>query len=215
MKYIIILILVFIGFNNLAVTAQRRSKDSIAKKQDAIPYYLIEISKINGLDVLNTDTLYNMLAPLIEKNKKRINYSDTYPRVFITNGNSSQYLKIWGAPDIGFRKFYTIGYTGSGAGNNNGCFLGKQEASAFVINKGVQLGMDIADVASKMYLVYFRNFRYKGITYYYLEKDTLMSIPFTPKYMYYFKFKKDKLIEIGFGRGFENLNPMLQPEEER
>ena len=65
----------------------------------------------------------------------------------------------------------------------------------------------------KAHLMYFRQFTFEGIKYFYFEKGIAQEVPFTPSEIYFYKFKNNKLIEIGLGHGINGINPMLQAQE--
>jgi hypothetical protein len=74
------------------------------------------------------------------------------------------------------------------------------------------LGDPIKVVWAKAHLEYFRRFIFNGIEYFYFEKGMKQEIPFTPGRIFYYKFRNEKLIEIGFGYGMIGTNPMLHSE---
>lgn len=172
----------------------------------------IYTDEINGCNVFTSDSLNRLIQQKISQNKYEIDDHNGYPRVYFVNKMGDKYLEIWGGPDLGYGWFYAIGYTEKSRCVDCGTYLGKSDISNFVINNGVALGDDIKKVSNKMRLNYFRRFKFKGIEYFYFERGVKHEVPFTPDKIFYYKFKKGKLIEIGLGYGIIGVNPMLQPE---
>lgn len=172
---------------------------------------LIYTNEINGLDVFNSDTFNQMIRIELEKKQSFVNDKAVYSKVYFTNKSGDKYLTVWGGSDLGYGWFYTIGYTGKGKCTDCGTYIRRELAVDFTINHGIKLGDSIKQVWGKVYLNYFRKFMYNGIVYYYFEKGVKHKVPFTPNQVFYYKFKDDTLIEIGFGYGMIGINPMLHP----
>lgn len=167
-------------------------------------------NEINGYPIFNSDSINIEVQKRLRNTNQLMDNTTPHQKVYITNNNKSQYLKIWGGPDLGYGWFYSIGYTKNAACSNCGTALGKADVAGFVINNGVKLGDSISLVWQNAHLNYFRTFTLAGVKYFYFEKGVRHEVPYTPNFIYYYKFKNDKLIEIGFGYGMIGVNPMLQ-----
>lgn len=197
----------FILFSVLSFAQGAKDSTDIVSFAD-----ILYANEIGGMDILNTDTLYGFLEDKIDRYEQDIDYSKRYPKVYVTNRDGSEFLEIWGAPDIGFRQFYTIGYTKDKKCQYCGTKIGSLHFNEFYINNGIKLGDEIMSVWEKVRLNFFRRFKFRNIDYFYFERGSKQGVPFTPDQIFYYKFKDDKLIEIGFGKGFVGVNPMLQSE---
>jgi len=181
-----------------------------SEKSDATPFDNIQVKKINKFSVLKSDSLVLFLKDKIEHNRRKIDSTADNPKIYFANVNNTEYLEIWAASDVGFGVFYSIGYLHENGCSYCGSNLGEMNELFFTFDS-IRLGMSIYDVAVRKSLKYFRRFRYKNINYFYFETGTAQEIPYVPKQIYYYKFRNDKLIEMGFGRGLDGTNPMLQP----
>lgn len=171
---------------------------------------VIYTDQINGRQVFESDSFNDRVQDIIKKKKIRIDDRDDYPKVYLTSKDESQYLKVWGGPDVGYNYFFTIGYTKKGKCSDCGTFIGRDDVNDYVINNGIKLGDGLRQVWDKAHLAYFRKFLFKGITYYYFEKGIKQEVPFTPAYIFYYQFDtNEKLVEVGFGYGMLGVNPML------
>jgi hypothetical protein len=182
----------------------------IEKSADSFSYQdLVTISEINGVDVFATHSFNDKIQRILKKNNLAVDDANDHPEVYFTNNTGGKYLKVTGGPDLGYGWFYTLGYTVNGKCKDCGVYLGIQDVSDFVVNHEIKLGDRIKQLWQKAHIEYFRSFSYQGIKYYYFEKGMNAEAPFTPNYIYYYKFKEDKLIEIGLGYGMIGENPML------
>ncbi len=173
---------------------------------------LIYTDEINGKNIFASDDFNQIVQKKIEQTKSTIDDPTGHPKVYFVNLKGDRYLKIFGGPDLGYGWFYSIGYTSNGKCADCGKYMGKEPTLDFAVNNGIKLGDDLKQVWQKAHLSYFRKFTFMGIVYFYFEKGVRHEIPFTPNYVYYYKFKNDKLMEIGFGFGMIGVNPMLHSE---
>ena len=171
---------------------------------------LVMIDKINSLNVFATDTFNVIVQHKLKHGRYTVDDNKDHPKVYFTNKIGNKYLEIWSGPDLGYGWFYTIGYIKNGKCTKCGTYLGPENTSDFITNLGVKLGDDIKEVWPKVHLEYFRNFSFMGIKYFYFEKGIRHEVPFTPNQIFFYKFKDEKLIEIGFGYGMIGVNPMLE-----
>jgi len=165
---------------------------------------------LNGYDV-HSESFASYILDKINHNKNKINTDATYPKVYFTNRNKKEYLEIYSGPDIGWGQFYCIGYTLDSSCDYCGNYLGDIKFNNFIIDSSIHLGDEIGSIGLKLKLPFFRRFSYQGITYFYYEGPYSVYYPYeVPRWIVYYKFRNDKLIEIGFGHGFTGINPMLQ-----
>lgn len=203
-------IFILFYFTSFALFAQ--TKQSITDSNNIVSFEdILYVDEINGMNVFDTDMLYSYIGDRIEKQRTRIG-DERYPEIYVTSKTGAEFIKIWGAPDIGFRQFYTIGYTEGKKCSYCGINIGTLPFSKFQINKEIKLGDDIRSVWPKVHLNFFRRFKFNDVECFYFEKGIKQELPFVPNQLFYYKFKNDKLIEIGFGYGFEGVNPMLHSE---
>ena len=165
---------------------------------------------INGYKV-HSISFDSFFLDKVHNNKSKISMDKTYPKVYFTNKSKKEYIEIYSGPDIGFGQFYCIGYTRDSSCGYCGDYLGDMNFSNFSIYGGVHLGDDVDKIEDKLKLSFFRTFTYGGLTFYYYEGSYLpYYIPPEPDGIVYYKFRDNKLVEIGFGYGFTGINPMFQ-----
>lgn len=173
---------------------------------------LIYTDQINGINVLASDTFNQIVQKRLQQSKSFVGDSTDHPKAYFTNIKGDKYLKIFGGPDLGYGWFYSVGYTSHSKCKDCGRYIGKEDVTDYVVNNGIKLGDNIKLVWAKAHLNYFRKFTLEGAVYFYFEKGIKHEIPFTPNQLFYYKFKDDTLIEMGFGYGMIGVNPMLHPE---
>lgn len=174
---------------------------------------IIYTDVVNGFEVQNTDdTFYKIVHPRIEKIKNTLNKAgEDYHSILLKNKSGTEYLQLTASPGGDYGNYFTIGYINKLKRKITS--IGTLDVDHFEINDGVQLGDSLPDVWAKRHLAYFRRFSFKGTDYFYFEKGIRVEIPMVPGAVLYYKFRNKRLIEIGFGTGFQNVNPLLRMEE--
>lgn len=168
------------------------------------------IKTVNGIDIEDCQMVNQLVRTMLSDEKNRQLDELNNPNTFFTNRKKDKYLKFSSGPDIGYCYYITIGYNSNITQEKHREYLGVQDVEDYVLNNGVRLGLTIEQVWNKASLQFFRNYTYNNTKCYYLEKGIKNEIPFVPEKVFYYKFRDDKLVEIGAGNGMIGVNPMLE-----
>ncbi|WP_118976824.1 hypothetical protein [Taibaiella koreensis] len=146
---------------------------------------MVYVDEVNGMNVFANDTLYHYIGAGIDRHKETIDLDDRrYPTIYMTNKDGSEFLEIWGAPDILFRQFYTIGYTQNKKCAYCGTNIGPSDFRNFYVNKEIRLGDDLKSVWAKVHLNFYRRFKFSGVDYFYFEQGVKHELPFMPERLF-------------------------------
>lgn len=128
--FLLVYITASLCVNAQSVTEEHEAIDSLYNRT----VNSISFTKINGYDIYN-DNLFKQLL-----RDKKIQGKDDNSAYFLSQ-DGLEYVKIFSGPDIGFGKFYSIGYTKSRESLKNAVNAGKLPGVArFVIDKQIKLG---------------------------------------------------------------------------
>ena len=94
---------------------------------------LINLDSVNHIGIFS-NTYNDLILQKAKAHNISLPNNEDYPRVYFTNSNRKEYLKIWGGPDLGYSWFFVIGYMANHYSNDFGTFIDSLGVINFVVN---------------------------------------------------------------------------------